>query len=89
MLGWALIINNLGRRRYPIYWWAAGKTFVSAKPLANEKERQRELREVEDGLQSTEGPVFDSAGDEGEGAGGNREYGHGDRGGDLATNGAA
>ena len=28
MLGWALIINNLGRRRYPVYWWAPGPTFV-------------------------------------------------------------
>lgn len=28
MLGWALIINNLGRRRYPLHWWAAGVTFV-------------------------------------------------------------
>ena len=28
MLGWALIINNLGRRRYPFYWWAPGPTFV-------------------------------------------------------------
>ena len=89
MLGWALVINNLGRRRYPIYWWAAGKTFVSAKPLFDEKERQHELREVEDGLRSTEGAIFDPVGDEGEGAEGNREYGRGDRRGDLATNGAA
>ncbi|KAI3056904.1 hypothetical protein CBS147353_11109 [Aspergillus niger] len=28
MLGWALFINNLGRRRYPLHWWAAGVTFV-------------------------------------------------------------
>ncbi|KAL4781667.1 HPP family-domain-containing protein [Aspergillus varians] len=28
MLGWALLINNLGRRRYPLHWWAAGVTFV-------------------------------------------------------------
>lgn len=21
MLGWALLVNNLGRRRYPLYWW--------------------------------------------------------------------
>lgn len=64
MLGWALIINNLGRRRYPIYWWAAGKTFVSAKPLADEKEIERELREVEAGLRSTEGAIFGHANDE-------------------------
>jgi len=24
MLGWALVINNLGRRRYPAYWWSPG-----------------------------------------------------------------
>lgn len=28
MLGWALIINNLGRRRYPLHWWAPVPTFV-------------------------------------------------------------
>ena len=28
MVGTGLLFNNLGRRRYPIYWWAAGRTFV-------------------------------------------------------------
>jgi hypothetical protein len=32
MFGWALLINNLGRRRYPQYWWAPGKTFVHEDP---------------------------------------------------------
>jgi hypothetical protein len=80
MLGWALIINNLGRRRYPVYWWAAGKTFVADKPLADEKERARELREVEAGLGPTEGANFDPANDEGKGSkdtmSGRRDPGH-------------
>lgn len=28
MLAWALVVNNLGRRRYPQYWWAAKRTFI-------------------------------------------------------------
>ncbi|KAJ9211105.1 hypothetical protein DTO166G4_7242 [Paecilomyces variotii] len=28
MLGWALVINNVGRRRYPLHWWAPGPVFV-------------------------------------------------------------
>lgn len=28
MLGWAMIINNLGRRRYPMHWWAPGNGFI-------------------------------------------------------------
>jgi hypothetical protein len=47
MLGWALIVNNLGRRRYPIYWWSPGVTFV-----------KDELMEVEEGLGITEGVLF-------------------------------
>jgi hypothetical protein len=66
MLGWALIINNLGRRRYPMYWWAAGKTFVQATPAAEEKKRSDELREVEAGLRSTEGDIFDQPSGSGE-----------------------
>lgn len=61
MLGWALIINNLGRRRYPIYWWKAGMTFVSATKLQRHKERIRELRETEAGLRGTEGSVFEES----------------------------
>jgi CBS-domain-containing membrane protein len=30
MLRWALVINNLGRRRYPTYWRSPGKKFVEA-----------------------------------------------------------
>ena len=28
MLGCALLLNNLGRGRYPVYWWAPGRTMV-------------------------------------------------------------
>jgi len=53
MLGWALIINNVGRRRYPLHWWAAGPTFVynpdeeanAALQSLEEAEVRRELRE--------------------------------------------
>lgn len=45
MLGWALIINNLGRRRYPLHWWAPGPTFVR-DPV---EEYDESLRQVEEG----------------------------------------
>ena len=73
MLGWALIINYLGRRRYPVYWLAAGKTFVSATPAVHEKERRDELREMEAGLRSTEGGLFNRANDEEKGFEGNNK----------------
>jgi hypothetical protein len=38
MFGWALLINNLGRRNYPQYWWAAGRTFVQEEPTPREDE---------------------------------------------------
>jgi hypothetical protein len=84
MLAWALIINNLGRRRYPIYWWAAGKTFVSATKAADEKERRNELREVEAGLRSTEGHVFDPSNGE-NGSNGQKGSGHGERAGNTSA----
>jgi len=43
MLGWALLINNVGRKRYPVYWWAPGQTFV--------KEAEKELKDLEAGIQ--------------------------------------
>jgi hypothetical protein len=30
MLVWVLVINNLGRRRHPKYWWSPGEKFVEA-----------------------------------------------------------
>ena len=43
MLGWALVINNLGRRRYPMYWWSPGEVFVEAaeKEVKDLKEEER------------------------------------------------
>ena len=28
LVGVGIIFNNLGRRRYPVFWWAPGRTFV-------------------------------------------------------------
>ena len=36
MLDWALVLNNLGRRRYPLHW-AAGATFM--RELEDNKEK--------------------------------------------------
>jgi hypothetical protein len=58
MLGWALIVNNLGRRRYPIYWWSPGVTFVSTSAAKDAEMRKDELMEVEEGLGITEGVLF-------------------------------
>jgi len=58
MLGWALIVNNLGRRRYPIYWWSPGVTFVSTSVARDAEMRKDELLEVEEGLGITEGVLF-------------------------------
>lgn len=38
MLGWAMIINNLGRRRYPLHWWAPGVNFVRESKTESEDE---------------------------------------------------
>lgn len=59
MLGWALIINNVGRRRYPVFWWKSGRVFVSTTKAEKKKETRRELREVELGLRTAEDDVFD------------------------------
>jgi hypothetical protein len=40
MLGWALVINNLGRRRYPMYWWNPGERFLEAV--------EKEVKELEE-----------------------------------------
>lgn len=62
-LGWALIINNLGRRRYPIYWWSPEVSFVSegGKYLMRESEddtlkelEEGKLRQAEDGGRTAE-----------------------------------
>lgn len=49
MLGWALIVNNLGRRRYPLHWWSPNMVFVredtTAKAMEEGKEEAREEEE--------------------------------------------
>lgn len=47
MLGWAIIINNLGRRRYPLHWWASGRTFV-VNPAIEHDEAMRATEEAEE-----------------------------------------
>ncbi|KAL5086761.1 hypothetical protein Trisim1_008836 [Trichoderma cf. simile WF8] len=59
MLGWALIINNVGRRRYPVYWWKPGKVFVSATKEQQIMEHAREARDVEMALRVEEGENVD------------------------------
>jgi CBS-domain-containing membrane protein len=46
MLAWALIINNVGRRRYPLHWWAPGRTFV-CDPKETHDTGLRQLEEAE------------------------------------------
>ncbi|EHK23106.1 uncharacterized protein TRIVIDRAFT_60083 [Trichoderma virens Gv29-8] len=58
MLGWALIINNVGRRRYPVFWWKPGKVFVSATKEQQSMERAREARELETALRVEEGATL-------------------------------
>jgi CBS-domain-containing membrane protein len=69
MLGWAVIINNVGHRRYPVFWWKAGKVFVSATKEEKRKETQRELREIETGLRSAENEIFNHGIDEAQSSG--------------------
>lgn len=51
MLGWALIINNLGRRRYPLHWWSPESVFVRIDPsnaASATMEEGKEKREEEE-----------------------------------------
>ncbi|KAL1855608.1 hypothetical protein Plec18167_004053 [Paecilomyces lecythidis] len=50
MLGWAIIINNVGRRRYPLHWWAPGPVFV----LPPEEQPDAQLRAQEEALEEAE-----------------------------------
>lgn len=55
MQGWALIINNLGRRRYPIYWWSPKQVFVRPEVLEHENDEETALRTLQEGpLRSAE-----------------------------------
>jgi hypothetical protein len=45
MLGWALIINNLGRRRYPVYWVKSDGVFLLiSKGIQARRERREEIK---------------------------------------------
>lgn len=58
MLGWALIINNVGRRRYPLHWWAPGPTFVHDPEEAHD-ENLRQLEEAEEARERQEEGPFE------------------------------
>ncbi len=49
MFGWALIINNIGRHRYPIYWWLPESILVSSAANAMEAKDEVELKDLEEG----------------------------------------
>lgn len=51
--GWALVINNLGHRRYPLHWWAPGPTFVR-DPVEEHDDSLREFEEGEIQREATE-----------------------------------
>lgn len=62
MFCWALIINNLGRRRYPLYWWSQESKFVvdqapgqrEDEELVIDTETENPIRQVEDGGRTDE-----------------------------------
>lgn len=49
MLGWALIVNNLGRRRYPIYWWSPESMLVREAVNGSEDDQEKALQTLDDG----------------------------------------
>jgi len=49
MLGWALIINNLGRRRYPMYWWHPDHIFIAPITERELMRRESQLSRIEEG----------------------------------------
>ena len=46
MLGWACIINNLCRRRYPIYWWSPESNWLQG---GDDTEKEENLKTLEEG----------------------------------------
>ncbi|WWD08492.1 hypothetical protein V865_006604 [Kwoniella europaea PYCC6329] len=42
LIGWALLINNLGRRRYPVYWWNPQRYFVKPDPDSKEEDQDHQ-----------------------------------------------
>lgn len=78
MLGWAFLVNNLGRRRYPQYWWSPQRTFVSDpaavgsredEEIAIATERENPMRQAEDGGRTAEALKLEKM----TGEGGNRK----------------
>ena len=70
MLGWACIINTLGRRRYPIYWWSPSSHWIRGEDNNEEEEHLKtleegKLRKYEDGGRLSEGLLVERL--EGEG----------------------
>ena len=60
MLGWACIINNLGRRRYPTYWWSTESNWIQGGDDTEEEENLKtfeegKMRNYEDGGRNPEG----------------------------------
>jgi hypothetical protein len=69
MLGWALLINNVGRRRYPAYWWAPDPPLAPPQTIARAKEGDAlALERIEEGLH-VPGAVEAGEGDAGGGSG--------------------
>ena len=46
MLGWAMVVNNLGRRRYPMHWWAPGTTFIRQPDIEPQQEQMQAMEEA-------------------------------------------
>ncbi|WVQ95752.1 hypothetical protein IAU59_002851 [Kwoniella sp. CBS 9459] len=71
---WAMLVNNLGRRRYPVYWWSPQRCFVvpdaprtkrESEELALKTLEEGKLRKAEDGGRTAEGLLMERM--EGEG----------------------
>jgi hypothetical protein len=53
MLSWAVLINNLGRRRYPLHWWHPDSQFVRTVAEREEVKEESDLAKIEEGQQTT------------------------------------
>ncbi|WVO25104.1 uncharacterized protein IAS62_006490 [Cryptococcus decagattii] len=49
MQGWAFIINNLGRRRYPVYWWSPAQVFVRPEVSNQDDDEEIALETLQEG----------------------------------------
>jgi hypothetical protein len=56
MFGWAMLVNNLGRRRYPQYWWTPARNFVVENaPAPSEDEEMAIATSTENPARAAEG----------------------------------